>query len=180
MISISYRKKKENEDLSGLAWTLLEEESTRRGICDVRARVVYGPHGKPYLTGNPFYFNLSHSGEYDLCAVCDREVGCDIQDIVTPRKALLERRFHAEERDYILAGADEREQAERFTRIWTLRESYVKQTGIGLSMDFETFHFRIGEDGPVLCLTPGGEDKDLIFEEHRVADHLISCCYPKD
>ena len=180
MISISYRKKKENEDLSGLAWTLLEEESARRGIRDVRARVVYGPHGKPYLTGNPFYFNLSHSGEYALCAVCDREVGCDIQVIGSVREALLRRRLHSKERDYILSGADEREQAERFTRIWTLRECYVKQTGIGLSLDFETFHFRIGEKGPVLCLTPGGEVESLIFEEQRVEDHLISFCYPKD
>ncbi|MCI9438396.1 MAG: 4'-phosphopantetheinyl transferase superfamily protein [Lachnospiraceae bacterium] len=39
----------------------------------------YGKEGKPYLRDMPFYFNLSHSGEYVLCVIATEEIGADIQ-----------------------------------------------------------------------------------------------------
>ncbi len=39
----------------------------------------YGEKGKPYFRDLPFYFNLSHSGEYVVCALSHREMGADIQ-----------------------------------------------------------------------------------------------------
>ncbi len=36
-------------------------------------------NGKPYVEGNPFYFSLSHSGDYAVCAISDSPVGVDIE-----------------------------------------------------------------------------------------------------
>ena len=36
-------------------------------------------NGKPYAEGNPFYFSLSHSGDYAVCAISDSPVGVDIE-----------------------------------------------------------------------------------------------------
>ena len=35
--------------------------------------------GKPYIEGNPFYFSLSHSGDYAVCAISDSPVGVDVE-----------------------------------------------------------------------------------------------------
>lgn len=35
--------------------------------------------GKPYVEGDPFYFSLSHSGDYAVCAISDSPVGVDIE-----------------------------------------------------------------------------------------------------
>ena len=48
------------------------------------SNISYGPHGKPELPD--FYFNLSHSHDYVVCAVSDKPVGCDIEKIGKSRK----------------------------------------------------------------------------------------------
>lgn len=46
------------------------------------AKIAYGAYGKPYLPDYPHaHFNISHSGQYVACAVCERPVGLDIQVI---------------------------------------------------------------------------------------------------
>ena len=47
----------------------------------------YGELGKPQIVNIPKKFNLSHSGDYVVCAVGDGEVGADIQKWV-PYKEL--------------------------------------------------------------------------------------------
>ncbi len=176
MIQISYRKRTEEQTLSDLAWTLLEEECLSRGIRDVRSRIVYGSHHKPFLKGNEIYFNLSHSGEYALCVVSDRPVGCDIQKIREPRQAVLAKSLSKDERDYILAAGDH-EKAVRFTRIWTLREAFVKYTGEGLSRDFKSFHIRFCDNQPVLYTENPEEYEQLTFKEFMIEDYCCACCF---
>lgn len=44
--------------------------------------IAYDPCGKPYLRDYPnAHFNISHSGQYVVCAVADRPVGIDVQVI---------------------------------------------------------------------------------------------------
>ncbi len=99
-------------------------------------RMDYGEKGKPYLKDYPFYFNLSHSGEYVICAVSDREVGADIQRCSMEKGERLERiarRFFSPEEMAALVRC--REQAERaalFYRLWTRKEAYGKLTGSGI------------------------------------------------
>ncbi len=45
---------------------------------DIRLRI--GEFGKPYITGfSNVHFNISHSGNVVVCAVCDKPIGVDIQ-----------------------------------------------------------------------------------------------------
>ncbi len=57
---------------------------------------VYGKEGKPYFRDLPFYFNLSHSGDYVLCAVSSAEIGTDIQQHCGKNVERLARRFFTE------------------------------------------------------------------------------------
>jgi len=95
--------------------------------------ISYGEKGKPYLAGYPeVHFNLSHSGDYVCCAVSDGPVGVDIQKKVSRRKKLAERFFTPAERR-MLSECGERESQELFFRMWSIKESYLKLTGEGLS-----------------------------------------------
>ena len=71
---------------------------------DKRDRLIgRGECGKPYVKqellraavpARPWFFNLSHSGEYAICATAHAEIGCDIQRISSERKRLAEQFFH--------------------------------------------------------------------------------------
>ena len=94
----------------------------------------YGQNGKPYFQDYPFYFNLSHSGEYVFCAISDREVGVDIQQFRPVDEVRLTRRFFSDEEQKILERCLDREERRKlFYRLWTRKEAYGKLTGEGIS-----------------------------------------------
>lgn len=91
----------------------------------------YGESGKPYLLKFPFYFNLSHSGDYVFCVLSAREIGADIQKHEVPNKnRLAERFFSPQEIDALRECGEEREVL--FYRLWTRKEAYGKLTGEGV------------------------------------------------
>lgn len=104
-------------------------------------------HGKPMLPKElGLYFNLSHSGDYVLCAVSDHEIGADIQRHGKYQDRLAERFFHPEELAYLKEAED---QKQRFYDLWCLKESCIKCTGRGLSTGLESFSvvpFFFGEE----------------------------------
>lgn len=106
--------------------------------------------GKPYLEGNPLYFNLSHSGDYALCAISSAPVGCDIEASATPDLRLAQRFFCPEENQWIQAGQNKAQQDHRFYRLWTLKESFVKATGQGLQLPLNAFCFNFSTEVPIL------------------------------
>ena len=91
----------------------------------------YGEHGKPSITDFPKHFNLSHSGDYVVCAVCDGEVGVDIQKWV-PFKERTAERFFAPEEWKLLQSLPVEQRTEMFYRLWTRKEAYGKYTGLGI------------------------------------------------
>ena len=97
---------------------------------DSLPEIVRAEGGKPYFGDCPQrHFNLSHSGEFALCALSDAPVGVDIE-VVRPRRDHLPA--------YIFKGADyERYLAlggdwDAFYTLWTEVESIIKYTGEGL------------------------------------------------
>lgn len=94
-------------------------------------------HGKPMLPKElGLYFNLSHSGDYVLCAVSDKETGADIQRHEKYVDRLAKRFFHPEELAYLKKAEDPKQ---RFYDLWCLKESCIKCTGRGLSTGLESF-----------------------------------------
>lgn len=102
---------------------LLDEVLRLNGVSNYE--LEYNEYGKPYLVGNPLFFNLSHSGEYTACVISDKEVGIDIQKVGMKEHA-MRKVCTAEELASIKTAED-------FTRIWTIKESYAKANGMGVS-----------------------------------------------
>lgn len=62
-------------------------------------QIGYGENGKPFLLDyKEVHYNLSHSGDWILCAVSDQPVGIDIQQKSSMRRGLCDRVFSEEEK----------------------------------------------------------------------------------
>lgn len=85
--------------------------------------------GKPYFADCPdMHFNLSHSGDYVVCAISDEEIGVDIQKWKEPVKESMEKRvLHEKEQGF-------------FFDIWAAKEAYCKCTGEGLAKDMRQLY----------------------------------------
>ena len=95
--------------------------------------------GKPYISGQKC-FNISHSGDYVVCAVCDEEVGVDIERIgrMSPR---LMHKFLADREITALENLNETEIPRYLCEKWVRKESYLKLTGEGLRISPTTLCF---------------------------------------
>lgn len=96
--------------------------------------------GKPRLQGmEDFHFNLSHSGKWVVIAYGDAEVGVDVEKIhMTDGKAAIARRYFTEdEQGFVFENAAKI--PERFFRVWTAKESYLKYLGTGLHRRMDSF-----------------------------------------
>lgn len=111
----------------------------------------YGEAGKPYLAGqNGLYFNLSHSGNYILCAVSDHEIGCDIEIIRDTDLHIAKRFFHRNEYEIIASQTTDRAKSELFFRYWTLKESFLKATGLGMQLPLDQFEILLKDEISVI------------------------------
>ena len=134
------------------AGLLLNEILPRYGVSPAGIRI--GEDGKPEVEG--IFFNLSHSDNIVICAIAEKEVGCDVEKIVKAPEGVAERFFHPSEAEYIKACMGE-ERDHRFFRIWTMKESYIKMTGEGMRLSFGRFEFllesentKVRRDGKIL------------------------------
>lgn len=94
----------------------------------------YGEKGKPYFADSPWYFSLSHSGDYVLCVWSKEEMGADLQKLEDAAPVRLAKRFFAPAeyeavRDCGGAGAA----GTLFFDLWTKKEAWGKLTGLGLA-----------------------------------------------
>jgi 4'-phosphopantetheinyl transferase len=69
-----------------------------------------------------------------LCVVGDAPIGCDIEKVVDAPFEVAEHYFKPKERRYIAEGSNDSEKCRRFFRLWTMKESYLKMTGSGMSV----------------------------------------------
>lgn len=106
-----------------------------------------GQHGKPYFRDYPeLHFSLSHSGDYALCTMGPQVNGNDIERVRGGRERVAQRFFAKEEAAWIEEAALPEEREERLFRIWTMKESFLKVTGLGMSLPLQDFAV-ITEDG---------------------------------
>lgn len=105
-------------------------------------RFLYNEHDKPSLQNSErHYFNISHSGEEVVAAFSHQEVGIDVEKMKGDRRKIAQRFFTPEEISDMLSQPNEQKQVKYFYRLWTLKESYMKALGTGLTMSLSSFAF---------------------------------------
>lgn len=131
-------------------------------------------YGKPFLADHrTIHFSLSHSGEWVVCVVGDQNLGVDVERIEAIEPSLADEYFTDEEAAYLSAFSEE-ERRERFYTLWTLKESYTKTVGQGLSIPLDSFGFCL-EGDRIECYLEGKMDDRYQFwsreldEQHKMA-----------
>jgi 4'-phosphopantetheinyl transferase len=93
-------------------------------------------HTPPRLIRGPdpsLHVGLSHSGEWMACVVATSSVGIDLETVTRPRKvAPLARQSCSEEEQALLASLPPEQQLASFYRMWTQKEAWLKQRGLGI------------------------------------------------
>lgn len=116
--------------------------------------------GKPFCKNADIHFNISHSGDYAVCAFGNFRVGIDIQKIVPYKEKTAERVCSKSELEAIEKSPDK---AAEFIKIWTKKEAVMKMKGIG-----------IFGDAVKTCLF------DTEIETVRFSDYFVSICEEKN
>ncbi len=126
--------------------TLLGDVMIRSVICkrykisNQKIRYSYNIYGKPdWIEDKDFYFNISHSGNWIVCIVGNVPVGTDIEQIRPIQLELISQLFSMEE-VMDLNSKTIIERINYFYDLWTLKESYVKAIGTGLSTSLNSFY----------------------------------------
>lgn len=161
--------------LSVGAELLLQKAIKLANLPEKPLRFAFGSEGKPYLLEyDEVHFNLSHAGEYVLCALSGREVGCDLEPVRQIDLKVARQFFTSEETAQILRQPDEEAQWNCFYRLWTLKESFLKATGKGLKLDLNSFSVTLKEnDIPVVS---HGLDRHFSLREYELPGYRCAVC----
>ena len=92
--------------------------------------IFYNEYGKPYIKNNPIYFNISHSGDYIVIIISDKECGIDIEKIRGLNNKIIDKICIDKEKKSIIDD-------KTYTKIWTMKEAYSKYKGIGFGYGFK-------------------------------------------
>jgi 4'-phosphopantetheinyl transferase len=157
-----------------LTRALIRTVLSRYSGVDPRAwRFDTNKYGRPHVVApdvlGTLSFNIAHTEGLIVCA-CTREVvvGVDVEQVQPDRAGfeIADRYFSAAEAAELRAGSST-DLAERFFYYWTLKESYIKAIGTGLSTPLDGFGFTLAEPGLI----------SLSFYEGVVDDPLKWRCW---
>ncbi len=138
-----------------------------------------GEKGKPFPDGfENIHFNISHSGKWVAIAFSDTAVGVDVEKIRRVPEGVANRFFSQPEKDWINSCPDETSKADVFFTLWTLKESFLKAIGKGLTKNLNSFTVSPIADGNFLLENDpeahGYSLKNFQFEEGY---KLSACSY---
>lgn len=150
-----FTKLQEEEVLHRAAWKLLEEhlqlymkeqnhteiegQPKKDRVPSILEDIKRNSWNKPYLRDYPeIQFNLSHCHGMVACIISSKEVGIDIEEIRAFPRAVMKKVCSKEEQQWIEQSTC---MEESFFRLWTLKESYIKAVGKGLSFPMKQVDF---------------------------------------
>ncbi|MET7018859.1 4'-phosphopantetheinyl transferase family protein [Bacillus mycoides] len=186
IISTDRRKKikkyhfEEDKKRSIMAELLLRHSLKKDfGITREQVQFTKNSFGKPMLKNfEQIYFNLAHSGDWVVCGVSDVPIGIDVEIIKSIDLDIAKSFFTLDEYKDIVNQPKEK-QIKYFYKLWTLKESYVKAEGKGLSIPLNSFSFCISPD--TIQMYEGNQlSKKYCFQVFNLDNfHIVAVCSKK-
>ena len=108
-------------------------------------------YGKPFLKGNyGLHFNVSHSEDWIVCAIDNEPVGIDIEKVRPVNLLEIAAQLFSDEEYKTLIVKSPEDRQRFFFDLWTLKESYIKAVGAGLSIPLKSFTVIFLEKGEMV------------------------------
>ena len=110
-------------------------------------------------------------GQLEITSTSEKPLGCDIEKIRQVKKG-FETRFFTE-REVLYLNQFREDKLNQFFRLWTMKESYMKMTGEGMTLALNRFEFsfdneiKVYRDG-ILC--------NCFIKEYEIPNYKISVC----
>ena len=147
------------------------------GKADQEISLVFGEKGKPHIANlKNIHFNISHSGQYVVCAVAQDEIGIDVERVRKVNLRIAERFFSEPEINDLMARNEE-DRMQYFITLWTIKESYLKAIGRGLTQHLNSFTICKNDDS--YLLTGNQEAEGFGIETHELStDYMMAVCAP--
>jgi len=143
-------------------------------------------HGRPELAGQPtdsprVRFNITHThGLVALAAARDAAIGIDAEWSGRDISPDLGHRVFSPAEWAAWSVLPTEQQRERSLALWTLKESYVKARGVGLSLGLDRFGFRFGGQPSIaLDFPPDFDDHPQRWDVQLLrsrTDHYLAVC----
>ena len=141
-------------------------------LCAGLGRIVetfsYNEHNKPSPIDENLYINLSHSKSSVMAGFSESPLGLDVEFIRKIYPKIVCNRVFTPTEIAQIESADEPTLA--FFKFWTLKESYVKCIGQGLTFPLQTVEFQLSND-IITC-----SDSRFTFSTFTQNMHQISIC----
>lgn len=137
--------------------------------------IIVKKNGKPHIPGCPLCYNLSHSGSIAIIAVSKNNIGCDVEYIKPTSMKAAERFFCDDEYKLLENAVTDSKRTELFYRLWTLKESFMKATGLGMSLPLSDFAIAFKNNVPYVKQRVS--NKSYSFKEYSWEDrYCIAVC----
>lgn len=91
--------------------------------------LTFNKYNKPYLKNRNIYFNISHDKNTTVLVTSDKEIGVDIE-YYTYKESVMKKYYNEFEQQEIINSNNKEYE---FTRIWVMKEAFVKMKGQGIS-----------------------------------------------
>jgi len=135
--------------------------------------ILKNKYGKPYIENVPVHFNISHSGSWIACGISDQNIGIDIEKMKETNLGIAKRFFCDKEYELLISKKEE-DRMELFYLLWTLKESYIKWMGTGLSTGLDTFCFHISDNK--ITVTDDSFTERPHFKNYGIEEYQLSVC----
>lgn len=123
------------------AHELLRSALIQYGIPENKHEFIFNEYGKPELKYQcGLHFNISHCSDMAVCAVAKSCIGVDAEKIRDFPERVMKRCFTEFESDLVKKSPSPKK---TFFQLWTLKESFVKAIGKGLSYPLRKAEFII-------------------------------------
>ncbi len=140
-----------------------------------------GPHGRPEIDdpNATWRFNVAHSAGMVVCAIADGvDVGVDLEDLERrPVAPGFVRRYLSPIEAADVEALPPEARHERVLTYWTLKESYLKARGLGVSVPLSEITFALNGDDPRVSFHGSLADSatDWHFRlEHPTTRHMMA------
>jgi len=139
------------------------------GLANEEICFTVNEYGKPHCEIlKDFHFNISHSGDWVVCAIDKNTIGIDVEEISTIDLDISKNFFSDKEHNDLVLKNDP---FDYFFTLWSLKESYIKFLGKGLSHPLNSFSMRFTNERIVI------ESYDQILENIYFKQYQIDDRY---